>query len=377
LNDKQKYFLCYLRTGGGHLAPARSIASYLSKNHGEQIEPVLIDGLANARPIAKYIIEDGYRILQAKAKWYYELIYFLNKLPFVGQGNVLLAKQFIKKELKRRIAEERPAKIAVLHFLLIEPIDEILQELGLDIPVVTMVTDPFTAHPMWFKRKQEHYLVFSERLQTYCIVNRHIPARKIHVFPFIVDEKFEHSLTDQEIRSARERHGFSPGKKTVLIIGGGDGIPNGKFILHHLLHAGLDVDVAIVCGKNKTLHDDALAMQKKFPQMKVFGFVDFVYDLLAVADVVVTKCGASTIMEILLMKKVPVINDYLWEQELGNMEFVRDNELGIFERNISKLPQVIQRLLSDDAEYGRYRRNILSMNLRNGTRDVAEFLTKL
>lgn len=377
MNGKQKYFLCYLRTGGGHLAPARSVASYLAKNHGDTIEPVLIDGLANARPIAKFIIEDGYRILQAKAKWYYELIYFLNKLPFVGQGNVLLAKQFIKNELKRRIAEERPAKIAVLHFLLIEPIDEILRELKLDIPVVTMVTDPFTAHPMWFKRKQEHYIVFSERLQTYCIVNRHIPARKIHVFPFIVDEKFEHSLSPHEIRAARERYGFSPEKKTLLIIGGGDGIPNGKFILHNLLQAGLDVDVAIVCGKNKKLHDDALAIREKFPQLKVFGFVDFVYDLLAVADVVITKCGASTIMEILLMKKVPVINDYLWEQELGNMEFVRDNALGIFERNISKLPQVIQRLLSDDAEYSRYRRNILSMNLRNGTGEVAEFLIKL
>ncbi len=377
LNDKQKYFLCYLRTGGGHLAPARSVANYLSSVHGNTIDPVLVDGLANARPFARFVIEDGYRILQAKAKWYYELIYFFNKLPFIGQGNVALAKFFIKPELKRRISEEKPAKIAILHFLLIEPIYEILEELGLNIPVVTMVTDPFTAHPMWFKRKQKQFIVFSERLKDYCVTKKNIPAEKISVFPFIIDEKFTRSLPQPEIQSIKEKFGFAENKKIVLIIGGGDGIPSGKFILHHLLHARLNVDLAIVCGKNEQLHSDALKLQKQFPSLKVFGFVDFVYELLNASDIVITKCGASTIMEILLTKKIPIINDYLWEQELGNMEFVRDHALGIFERSIAQLPAVIQKLSSDNNTYSRYQRNIEQMHLRSGTKEVAEFFVNV
>jgi UDP-N-acetylglucosamine:LPS N-acetylglucosamine transferase len=109
----------------------------------------------------------------------------------------------------------------------------------------------------------------------------------------------------------------------------------------------------------------------------VFAFIDFVYELLNVADIVITKCGASTILEILMMKKIPIINDYIWEQELGNMEFVRDNELGIFERNIAKLPAIVGNLIADQERYNRYIENIEKMNLRSGTGEVGEFLVRM
>jgi len=374
---KQKYFLCYLKTGGGHLAPARSIAKYLTSNHSESIEPVLIDGLENAKLFARYVIEDGYRILQASAKWYYELIYAINKFPPVGLGNVALANFYIKPHLKKRIIEERPSKIAILHFLLIKPVYDIIEELGLNIPVVTMVTDPFTAHPMWFKREQKNFIVFSERLQRYCILKLRIPEQKLHVFPFIIDEKFTAPLNHDELLRIKQKFNFLPDKKMILIMGGGDGIPHGKVILEHLLGAQLNADIAIVCGKNRQLYDDAVQLQAKHSSLKVFAFIDFVYEMLNVSDIVITKCGASTIMEILMMKKIPVINNFIWEQELGNMEFVRDNHLGIFERNIGKLPAIIKRLIEDEQHYSTFQQKIAQLKLKNGTKDVAEFLMSL
>jgi UDP-N-acetylglucosamine:LPS N-acetylglucosamine transferase len=377
MNEKQKYFLCYLKTGGGHLAPARSIAKYLQSQHGDSIEPVLVDGLQDVRPIARFVIEDGYRILQARAKWYYEFIYALNKFAPIGLGNVALANFFIKSHLKKRIIEEHPAKIAVFHFLLIEPIYSILEELNLHIPIVTIVTDPFTAHPMWFKRKDQQFVVFSDRLKEYCTTKLKLPKQHVQVFPFIIDENFSMPLPSDDIRSIKEQFGFSLDKKIVLIIGGGDGIPHGKFILQHLLAASLNIDIAIVCGKNKQLYNDALAFQRRYPSLKVFAFVDFVYELLNAADIVITKCGASTIMEILMMKKIPIINDFLWEQELGNMEFVRDNKLGVFERNVQKLPEIVRELVSNNSVYHSYLHRIKAMKITNGTADVAEFLVSL
>jgi processive 1,2-diacylglycerol beta-glucosyltransferase/1,2-diacylglycerol 3-beta-galactosyltransferase len=373
-NSKEQYFLLYLKTGEGHFAPARSIAHYLSSVHGDSIEPVLIDGLTDANPIPRSIIEKGYRLLQARAQWYYEFLYATNKFPPIGYLNVAMANFFIKPYLKKRIEKDRPAKIVIFHFLLIAPVYDILKELQYDIPVITAVTDPFTAHPMWFQRPQQCYIVFSDRLRTYCIEKRKIAESRLHVFPFIINEKFEAPLPSAEINDVKQRLGFKPDRKCVLIIGGGDGIPNGKRILHGLLSASLDVEIAIVCGKNKELHTAALELQQRSPSIKVFAFVDFVYELLNAADIVITKCGASTIMEIMMMKKVPVINDYIWEQELGNMEFVRDNELGIFERSIEKLPNIIRDLVTNEDHYQRYRQNIERMNLRSGTKEVAEFV---
>jgi len=376
-NHKERYFLLYLKTGEGHLAPARALAQYLSANHGDAIEPVLIDGLTDAKSLPRSLIEKGYRLLQARAKWYYEFLYATNKFPPIGYLNVAIANMFIKPYLRKRIEEGRPAKIVIFHFFLIAPVLDILDELRYDIPVVTAVTDPFTAHPLWFQRPQQRYIVFSERVKRYCIERRQIPESKIHVFPFIIDGKFAVTLPAAEITLFKQKIGLRPGKKCVLIIGGGDGIPNGKRILQHLLHASLDVDIAIVCGKNKRLYAAALELERQYPSLKAFAFVDFVYELLNAADVVITKCGASTIMEILIMKKIPVINDYIWEQELGNMEFVRDNELGIFERNIGKLPNIVRELVSDEVRYQRYRQNIEKMKVRSGTRELAEFLVTM
>lgn len=372
-NQKQKYLFCYLRTGGGHLAPARSVAQYLSREHGELIEPVLVDGLVDSKKIARYIIEDGYRFLQASAKWYYEFLYATNKFPPIGYFNVAMANYFIKPYIKKRILEERPSKIVIYHFFLIMPVYQSLKELGFNIPVVTVVTDPYTAHPLWFQRKQQQFILFSKRLKKHCL-KRGISEKNLNVFPFIIDEKFSSPLSSDHVFAVRNRFGFDPNKKMILIIGGGDGIPHGKTILHNLLSNSINAQIAIVCGKNKQLYDEAMILKKEFPELIVFGFVDFVYDLLNASDIVVTKCGASTIMEILMMKKIPVIIDYLWEQELGNMEFVRDNQLGIFERDIAKLPGIIKELISNEQQYKKFQSNIEQMKLRNGTSDVGEFL---
>jgi UDP-N-acetylglucosamine:LPS N-acetylglucosamine transferase len=374
--QKQKYLFCYLRTGGGHLAPARSVAQYLSRQHGETIEPVLVDGLVEAKKFAKYIIEDGYRILQASAKWYYEFLYATNKFAPIGYFNVAAANYFIKPYIKKRILEERPTKIVIFHFFLIMPVYQVLKELGLTIPVVTVITDPYTAHPLWFQRKQQKFILFSERLKQHCL-DRGINGKNLSVFSFIVDEKFSVPLSSENVSVVRSRFDFDPDKKLVLIIGGGDGIPHGKEILQNLLSASLSAQIVIVCGKNKQLYEEAMLLKKDFPELSVFGFVDFVYELLNASDIVVTKCGASTIMEILMMKKIPVIIDFLWEQELGNMEFVRDNQLGIFERDISKLPGIIHQLISDEHQYKAFQNNIDKQQLRNGTNDVGEFIKSI
>ena len=376
-NHKEKYFLLYLRTGGGHLAPASSIAHYLTATYGESIEAVLVDGLVNANSVARYILEDGYRLLQARSKLSYEFLYATNKFSLIRHFNATISGFFMKPYLKKRIIEERPAKIVIFHFFLIAPVLDILKELQYDIPVLTIVTDPFTAHPLWFQREQERYIVFSERLKEYCIQKRKIPASKLQVFPFILDKQFSAPLSSADVTKVKQKFGFVPGKKVILIIGGGDGIPHGISILRHLLHSSLDVEIAIVCGKNKELYAGALELQQHNPSLKVFAFVDFVYELLNASDIVITKCGASTIMEILIMKKIPLINDYFWEQELGNMEFICDNELGIFERDIAKLPSLIQELVSVDEKYQRYFKNIEKMNVRSGTEEVGEFLRKM
>lgn len=376
MSEKKKYLFLYLKTGGGHLAPARSLLNYIEKRYPDTHKPVLIDGFEKSNKIIRYLVEDGYRQLQSKAKWFYEVLYAINKIHFYAKINCSIISVSVKDYLTEVILKEKPAKIVIFHFFLIQPVYEILHKLKLTIPALTVVTDPFTAHPMWFLKKKQNFIVFSERLKNK--IEKKLPESTISVFPFILDEKYSDTLREDLILPVKLKLGFSEGKKIVLILGGGDGILHGKSVLERLLKADLDCIIAVVCGKNKSLYKTSEELKKKYNKKDfiIFGYVDFIYELLNISDVVITKCGASTMMEILLQKKIPVVNDYIWEQEKGNLEFIINNNFGVYEPEIKKLPEIISNLISDEKLCTFYKKNILSANLENGTEKVAEFIVK-
>lgn len=374
IKNKRKYLLFYLKTGGGHFAPASSLAGYLKRHHPEEVSPVLVDGFEKTNRVVKNLIEDGYRNLQSKAKWAYEALYAFNKIKIFARISCYIVSKSSVKFIKRRISEEKPEKIVVLHFFLIEPVYEAVKKLKSDIPVFTIVTDPFTAHPMWFLRKSQRFIVFSEELKQ--SLSPGIPMEQVYVFPFILEEKFSQPIPPSAIPALKREMGFTTDKKIILILGGGDGIPHGRIILEKILNTKPDAEIAVVCGKDKSFYAASKRLGEKYPDisLKVYEFVSFVYELLNISDVVITKCGASTIMEILILNRVPVVNNYIWEQEKGNIDFVQDNGLGIYEKDISKLPAEVKRLTEDDEYYRRFRKNIENLKMKNGVTDVAEFL---
>ncbi|MFO7445968.1 MAG: hypothetical protein R6W90_06345 [Ignavibacteriaceae bacterium] len=369
-----KYFFLYLKTGGGHLAPARSLSKHIEKYYPGSVEPVLIDGFEKTPRIIRYLIEDGYRKLQSGAKWYYEFLYAINKVPVLASITAGIITFFCRKYIEEIILKEKPEKIIILHFFLIQPVYRALRKYNLKTKVFTIVTDPYTAHPLWFLEKEQNFIVFSERLKKY--VNEKMPDSRVNVFPFILDEKFSTQLPQENIGMLKKKLGFPADKKIVLVLGGGDGIPHGKKILEEILKSKPDAVIAVVAGRNKQLFRAASKLKNDYGNcdLIVYGFVDFIYELLNISDVVVTKCGASTMMEILMIKKVPVVNDYIWEQEKGNIEFLMDNKFGIYEPVIKNLPAVIKKLINEEAYYNSFRDNIINANLKNGTAEVSAFL---
>ncbi len=372
---QKKYVFLYLKTGGGHLAPARSLTNYIHAKHGHKARVTLHDGFLGVNKMVKTIVEDGYRQSQAQAVWVFELLYALNKIPLVAHFTAMVLSYFIKPALQMLLEQEKPDRIVVFHFFLIRPVMKILQSKGLTIPVTVVVTDPFTAHPIWFLNKKPGFIVFSDRLRKYTIT-RGIRAENIKMFPFILDEKFTQPLSPVLSRSMKENLGFDPSKRLILILGGGDGIPRGKKILLNFLRKSPAAQVAIVCGKNHTLYKKAWKLKNRynFTALKIYGYVDFIYELINIADVVVTKCGASTFMEILISGKIPVINNYIWEQEKGNMQYVCSNKMGIYEKDVSKLPEKINELIYNPHIYEFYKKNITHQKLVNGTAMVSDFI---
>jgi processive 1,2-diacylglycerol beta-glucosyltransferase/1,2-diacylglycerol 3-beta-galactosyltransferase len=374
MNKKKKYFFIYLKTGGGHLAPARAIFNYMNKHFPDIAEPRLIYGFEKTPRWVQFVIEDGYRILQYTGKWFFEFLYALNKVPLIARISCELIAPFMSKYLEEVIVNERPDKIVIFHFFCIIPVYKILKKKNLSTPVQTVITDPFTPHPMWFLKRKQNLIVFSDELEQKIIEMK--KDYTVNSYHFVLDEKFSEKIPKEKIISVKKEFEYNPEKKLVLILGGGDGIPKGELILEEILKSKLNAEIVIVCGKNEVLHKLATQLKKKHnaDNLKIYRYVDFIYELINISDVLVTKCGASTIMEILNLEKVPVVNDYIWEQEQGNVDYLIEKKLGIYEPKIEKLPKVINELLIDEKLYLSYKENIQNEKIRNGVGEVTQYL---
>lgn len=372
---QQKHLFLYLKTGSGHLAPARSLAQHLKAKYNDTASVALYDGFTHAHPLVKNIIEDGYRKLQSTAVWLFEWLYAFNKISGIAKLTSFLVSFFVKPHLEKFILEYQPTHIEVFHFLLIRPVMQVIVQKTPYVKVKVIVTDPFTTHPLWFLDKRPDYIVFSDRIKQQCI-KKGILSAKCRVFPFILDEKFTQSPSQILLKTLRENLGFDPSRRLILILGGGDGMPGGIKILKNLLRNNPAAEIAIVCGNNHLLYKRAWDMKVKLraERLKIFGYIDFVYEMIHMADVVVTKCGASTFLEILISGKIPVISNYIWEQEKGNMEFICQNNLGIYEKNTRKLPGRINELLYNPNIYSVYQHNIQKQNILNGTPAVCDYI---
>jgi processive 1,2-diacylglycerol beta-glucosyltransferase/1,2-diacylglycerol 3-beta-galactosyltransferase len=372
----KKFLFFYLKTGGGHLAPAKSIEQYLEKKYKRSVVVTLADGLEKGLRFAHIGLESTYRFTQYQAKWFFELSYAINKIIPFAALSIWFVNLFIEYHLKHKIFSEKPDRIVVFHFFLIRSVLNTLKKNNIDIRPLVVVTDPYTAPPLWFMhRNRVDYIVFSDEVRDFAI-SRKIDPENIHVFPFVLDEKFSEQIDLREIKPLKEKLGFDKNKKIVLIMGGGDGIPKGKQILKKILLSKPVAQIAVVCGRNKKLFRWANIYKKRYnaENLVIYTFIDFVYELLNVSDLVITKCGASTFMEILFAGKIPVINSFIWEQEKGNVEFVERNELGIYQPDVNRLPEIISRLINDEKLYSFYIDNIKKAELINGAKAVSEFI---
>lgn len=374
--ENKRIALLYLKTGGGHEAPARSIASYLSHKYPDNCTPLLFNCLESAPRYINGIVEDGYRLAQKKAKWVYSVLYELNKYKIFSWPTATLVGRPIKDYLREFVLPSKPDKIVVFHFFIVRPVVELLKELKLDIKVEVIVTDPFTAHPFWFMCKEPSYVLFSDRLKDFVVKKGWVPAQNIKVFPFIINSKFEKPMLEQEKDDIRRILKIDSAKKTILLLGGGDGMPGAMNILKSMASLKIDANVVVVCGRDEAQRKSLQAanLSADFASLSILGFVSYVYELINVADLVVTKCGPNSIMEILMCGKIPIVNSYIWEQEKGNLEYVLSNGLGLYETSPNKISSAAQRLISNESMLNHYKQRLSAIGISNGTNSVSEYI---
>lgn len=366
----EKYGFFYMKTGAGHYSGAKSIAEKV-KALNPDIDCVMCDGLEGVSFLTKLWLEIGYsasiNYLPAAYLLFYHTTYFrfvqTLLLKILSPSNSIL--------MRKKIRKEKFTKIISTHEILTPELVRICKELRLDIPVVEIVMDPFTAHPIWFYEKNTDVVVFSKYLKNVAIQKHKVAPEKVFLASPIFSEKFSDTLSIEKKQEVKSRLSIPLDEKIILIAGGGDGLKNAHEIVKYFLDMKIDAYIIVVCGKNKELLKKIEATVRKYnrPKILVFGFVNIMYELMQISDCIITKGGPGIIMEALSSQKPLIISSFVRYQEWGNLFFVKQNNCGWYLKKVNDIYKKVLEVLKEEKK--------INVDIKNGIADVANFIMNI
>ena len=223
----ERILFLYLNTGGGHRSAARALAGRMNEKC-TGVETFLLDGISPKSKFQRTVIENGYRVTGITHPWFWPGIYEFSKLRAMQDLYSVGMSYFSASHIAETIRTKKITRIVILHYLLSRPVSTALKMLDVKIPVTLVVTDPFSAHPMWFCRHRFPTVVFSELLKNAAVKKRYIPGDRLSVFPPILNQKYNTRPSTEEAGRIKDQLGFPRDRKVILVTFSWDFLGTGR-----------------------------------------------------------------------------------------------------------------------------------------------------
>lgn len=234
-----------------------------------------------------------------------------------------------------------PEVIICTHFLPMELLVRYKRNAQLAQPIYCVVTD-FAAHTFWTYTEIDGYFVADAQTREQ-LISRGVTPAQVTVSGIPVDP----SLGEPKERQAmRARHGLAPDGSLITLFGGGLDDDHVRQIVQGLCRRAISGTLVVVAGRNPTLADSLADLASTAQlHLRVYGFVDFVDDLIVASDLVVTKAGGLIVSEVLARGVPLVVIDPIPGQEEWNADFVVSSGAGAQLRMSESVPATVERLL--------------------------------
>ncbi|MDA8194081.1 MAG: glycosyltransferase [Thermaerobacter sp.] len=216
----------------------------------------------------------------------------------------------------------------------------------LDVLNYVVMTD-YSVHSQWIHPGVDGYFVGGDDMRDELLA-RGVEADRVVVSGIPVDERFR-----QPVDAAAVRHGLGIGEGPVLLFMGGSYMPLREYgnVLEAMDQVPHPHTTIVVAGReeNRRALAETYRRQAKHP-MVVMGYVDNVHELMAIANLLVSKAGGLTTTEALCRGLPMVIYRPIPGQEDANADYLVRHGAGRRAKSQQDVTDEIDRLLGDPWE---------------------------
>jgi len=254
-----------------------------------------------------------------------------------------LLQAYVAKRLLAEIRRFQPDIIICTHFLPAEMLSDIRFKQQITCPLWVQVTD-FDLHPIWVQPAVTGYFVANDEL-AYRLYAQGVPDTRVIVSGIPLMPGFS-SAPDRG--SAAAALGLDPQRTTVLLMSGGAGAGLQQSLVQSLLANHSALQIIVLTGRNQGLHDTLRTIEAFYPtRLRVVGYTDEVYRLMACADLAITKPGGLSTSECLAMGLPMLLVNPIPGQEERNAAWLIQEGAAVRADDPATLQFRLQRLLAD------------------------------
>ncbi len=332
--------------GAGHLRAAEAVEAAL-KELDPQADVQNVDVLKLTNAMFRRVYGQAYLDLVNRMPhvlgYFYDM---LDRKPSPQQKSDKLRRLVQRMHLGRvlKFLDKQSWDVVVnTHFLPAEIIAGLKRKKKFAAPQMTVVTD-FDSHRMWANEPCEQYFTATDE-SAVNLQSWGVPAAAVQVTGIPIHPVFSRPKDRAECVA---KHGLKGDRPIVLQLSGGFGVGPIERIYRAILAVDVPLELVVVTGRNAKIKAELERVEVPEQHLAhVLGFTTEMDELLAAADVVVTKPGGLTTSEVLARGAVMAIINPIPGQESRNSDFLLENGAAIKLNNISTLPYKLTNLLRD------------------------------
>jgi len=220
-------------------------------------------------------------------------------------------------------------------------------------------------------------LPFDNLMSRKSLTSANIPEDQIFTIAFPLRHDF---FEKKDIKSIKQEYEITDNCPVILLMMGAQGNHGSYTFTKEIIQLKEPIHLFVCIGKNETVKKALKTID--FPAHiapHIIGYTDRISDLMAVADIMISKTGIVSVMEG-LYSDVPIIADqteFVLSWELFHQHFLEKYHCGFILKDLQQLAPLVSKLLNNKKLLTEVKENINKLLINQKSESINQLIQKI